>query len=224
MAFSTMEPYEYVRQIDRTGKITESPNHRIQKAASTLLCDTIRRRDFAVPVARQASKALGVCDELNEQSSDVYVNDCEGGYIDEGTGGTLLRDDVDKAFAEEMAWYEKFKAFVEVTDDTCVSLTGRKPLSCRWRDINKRDNERVEVRSRLVAREIKQIGIESSVAETAPSAPVRYVISRAATLSKTGKRLQLMVFDAKRAFLHADALTETYVKPHTSATRNEAGC
>ena len=39
------------------------------------------------------------------------------------------------------------------------------------------------------------------------------MISRAATLSKTGKRRQLMVLDAKRAFLHADALTETYVKP-----------
>ena len=120
-----------------------------------------------------------MCDELHEHSSDVYVNDGERGYNDEGTGGTLLRDDVAKALAEEMAWYEKFKAFVELTDDTCVSLTGRKPLSCRWRDINKRDNERAEVRSRLVAREIKQIGIESSVAETAPSAPVRYVISRA---------------------------------------------
>ena len=29
MAFSTMEAYEYVRQIDRTGKIAESPNHRM---------------------------------------------------------------------------------------------------------------------------------------------------------------------------------------------------
>ena len=29
MAFGIMEAYEYVRQIDRTGKIAESPNHRI---------------------------------------------------------------------------------------------------------------------------------------------------------------------------------------------------
>ena len=38
-------------------------------------------------------------------------------------------------------------------------------------------------------------------------------MSRAATLSKVGKRRQFLVFDAKRAFLHADALTETCVKP-----------
>ena len=61
-----------------------------------------------------------------------------------------------KARTEEMAWYDKFKAYEEVTDETCVSRAGLKPISCRWRDINKGDSERVEVRSRLVAREIKQ--------------------------------------------------------------------
>ena len=75
------------------------------------------------------------------------------------------------------------------------------------------DNERVEVRSRLVAREIKLKGTESYFARTPPLALVRYCVSRAATLSKAGKRRQLMVLDAKRAFLHADALTRKYVKP-----------
>ena len=83
-------------------------------------------------------------DELDECPSDVYVNDCDGDYTDEATGVTLLRDDVAKARAEEMDWYEKFNAYEEVTDETCVSRTGRKPISCRWRDINKGDNERAE--------------------------------------------------------------------------------
>ena len=112
-----------------------------------------------------------------------------------------------------MAWYEKFKAYEEVTDETCVSRTGRKPISCRWRDINKRDNERVEVRSQLGARVIKQKGTDSNFAGAPPLALLRNVISRAATLSKTGKRRQLMVLDAKRTVLHVDALAETYVKP-----------
>ena len=71
----------------------------------------------------------------------------------------------------------------------------------------------MEVRSRLVAREIKQKGTDSYFAGTPPLALVRYVISKAATLSKSGKRRQLMVLDVKRTFLHADALTQTYVKP-----------
>ena len=93
----------------------------------------------------------------------------------------------------------------------CVLRTGRKPISCRWRDINKGDSERVEVRSRSIAREIKQKGTDIYFAGTPPLALVRYVMCRA-TLSKAGKRRQLMVLDAKRAFLHADALTETCVK------------
>ena len=132
---------------------------------------------------------------------------------DEVTGVTLFRNDVAKAQMEEMKRCEKFQAFEEVTDETCVLRTGRKPISCRWRDINKSDSERVEVRSRLVAREINQKGNDSYFTGTPPVSLMRYVISRAATQSKTGERRQLMIIDARRAFLHADALTETYVKP-----------
>ena len=87
---------------------------------------------------------LDVCDELDETHfAEMYVNNCEGDYADEVTGVTVRRDDVAKAHMEEMKWYEKFNALEDVTDETCVS--------CRLRDINKGDNERVEVRSRLVA-------------------------------------------------------------------------
>ena len=113
---------------------------------------------------------------FNEHPSDVYVNDSEGDYAEEVTGVTLLRDDVAKARAEE-ARYAKFKAYEDVTDETCVSRIGRKPIS--WRDINKGDNERVEERSRLVAREIKQKGTDSYFAGTPPWALVRHVISSA---------------------------------------------
>ena len=110
---------------------------------------------------------LEVCDEVDETHFvDTYVNDCDGDYTDEATGATLRRDDVAKARMKEMKWYEKFNAFEEVTDETCVTRTRRKPISCRWKDINKGDSERVEVRSRLVAREIMQKGTDSYVAGT----------------------------------------------------------
>ena len=156
---------------------------------------------------------LDVCDELDELDensfSDTYVNDREGDYTDEVTRVTLLRDDVAKARMEEMKRYEKFQAFDEVPDEACVLRTGRKPIPCRWRVINEGDSERVEVRSRLVAREIKQKGTDSYFAGTPPLALVRYVTSKAATLSKSGKRRQLTVLDAKRAFLHDRDVCET---------------
>ena len=63
--------------------------------------------------------------------ADTYVNDRKGDCTDEVTGVTLLRDDVAKARMDEMKWYEKLQAFEEVTDETCVLRTGRKPISCR---------------------------------------------------------------------------------------------
>ena len=45
--------------MDRAAKIADSPRDRIQKVATTLLCDTIQKRDFALPIAKQASKVLG---------------------------------------------------------------------------------------------------------------------------------------------------------------------
>ena len=154
---------------------------------------------------------LDVCDELHEYSSDTFVNGCEGDDTDEVTGVTLLRDDVAKACMEEMAWFKKVQS-LRRGDSMCVKNATQTHL-LSMRDVNKGDNERVEVRSRLVGREIKQKGTDNYFARTPPSALVRHVISRAATLSKTGKRRQLMALDGKRAFLHADALTETYVKP-----------
>ena len=75
---------------------------------------------------------LDVCDELDELDdnsfSDAYVNDREGNFIDAVTGVKLLRDYVAKARTEEMKWYENFQDFEEVTDETCVLRTGRKPI------------------------------------------------------------------------------------------------
>ena len=52
---------------------------------------------------------------------------------------------------------------------------------------NKGDSERVETRSRLVAREIEQKEADSNFAGVPPLALVRYVISRAATRTKNGR-------------------------------------
>ena len=57
--FSTMEAYGYVRQMDRAGRIADSSRDKIQKATTTLLCDTNQKSDFALPIAKRASKFVG---------------------------------------------------------------------------------------------------------------------------------------------------------------------
>ena len=61
---------------------------------------------------------LEVCDELHDGTS--YVANGDEDFTDEMTGATLLRDDVAKARAEDIAWHDKFEAYVEVTDITCL--------------------------------------------------------------------------------------------------------
>ena len=118
-----------------------------------------------------------------------------------------------KAHAEEMAWYDKFKANEDVPDETSVKngdanrspvdgQTSRKVTANVW----KCEVDWSRVRS-------SRKGADSCFGGTPSLALVRYVITTAATRTKTERRRQLMVLDAKRAFLHADALTETYVKP-----------
>ena len=93
---------------------------------------------------------LEVCDELNENNQNV--DDADDGFSDEMTGAPLLRDDVAKAGAEEMTWCDTFEAHEDVAVESCFSRTGRKPISCQWKDINKGDAERVAVRRRLIPR------------------------------------------------------------------------
>ena len=47
------------------------------------------------------------------------------------TGVPLLRDDAARAGAEETAWYDNFEACEAVTNETCLSRTGRNLISCR---------------------------------------------------------------------------------------------
>ena len=90
---------------------------------------------------------LDACDEFDELDeysfSDAYVHDSGGDYTDEMTGVTLLRDDVAQARMYDMKWYEKILTFEEVPDERCVLRTEREPISCRWRDIDRGDCERV---------------------------------------------------------------------------------
>ena len=67
-----------------------------------------------------------MCDDLNDGNAHVDV--CDGDIKYEMRAATLLRDDVAKGRAEDMAWYDKFDAYEEVTDKKCLSRTGCKAI------------------------------------------------------------------------------------------------
>ena len=60
-------------------------------------------------------------------------------------------------------------------------VTGKPPISLRWVDVNKGDNTCPNVRSRLVARQIRQAGEDAIFAPTPHIETLRTVLSMAAT-------------------------------------------
>ena len=91
--------------------------------------------------------------------------------------------------------------------------TGRPPISVRWVDVNKGDDVHPNIRSRLVARQIRQAGEEVIFAPTPPLEALRTVISLAAT-DLEGRaphdrnpdsewRTQISAIDISRAYFNA---------------------
>ena len=77
---------------------------------------------------------LDVCDELNEYSSDAYVNDCEGDG--EVTGVTLLRDDVAKSTNGRDGVVREGQSLRRGDRRNNVCQERDTPISCRGEDIN----------------------------------------------------------------------------------------
>ena len=60
-------------------------------------------------------------------------------------------------------------------------MQGKLPITVKWVDVNKGDDDEPNYRSRLVAREIKRRGEESIFAPTPPLEALRVILSLLAT-------------------------------------------
>ena len=60
--------------------------------------------------------------------------------------------------------------------DECRRITGKPPVTVRWVDVNKGDDVNPNIRSRPVARQIRQAGEEAIFAPTPPLEALRSII------------------------------------------------
>ena len=102
-------------------------------------------------------------------------------------------------------------------------MTGKPPIIVRWVDVNKGDNANPNVRSRLVARQIRQAGEDAIFAPTPPLEALRSIMSIATTDfpgrpqhirdGKSERRTQISAADICLAYFNAetDADKPTYV-------------
>ena len=87
---------------------------------------------------------------------------------------------------------------------------GVKVIQVRWIDINKGDEEKPDIRSRLVAKDFKAEERPELFAATQPTEAMRIIISEAATLG-SGEKI-IMINDVRRAFFYAKALKPMWIE------------
>ena len=75
-------------------------------------------------------------------------------YYDEMTNIELPAKLVEAARAEEIQYFNTLPVWDIVKTHECWDVTGKPPISTKWVDVNKGDQESYDVRSRLVAREM----------------------------------------------------------------------
>ena len=131
---------------------------------------------------------------------------------DDVSGTNLDPVKVKQARREEMDYIRKLGVYRKVSISKCLQMTGKKPIQVRWIDVNKRDDENPNYRSRLVAKDFKtSINLELYAA-TPPLEALRSLVSLAATSSYTGEGPnKMMINDISRAYFHAPTTTPTFV-------------
>ena len=125
----------------------------------------------------------------------------------------LPTDLVKIARRKELAYFESKEVWRRVPIAEAWKTSGRPPVTVRWVDVNKGDDESPDIRSRLVARQIRYAGEDPMFAPTPPLEALRTVLSCAATDIEgaatkcrdpnSKDRVQISLIDVSRAYFNA---------------------
>ena len=134
-------------------------------------------------------------------------------YVDDLTGLPLRPDLCIEARKQEIDYFKSKSVWELRPISEARRRMGRSPISVRWVETNKGDDDNPRVRSRLVAREIRTAGQNAIFAPTPPLESLRMVLSWAATNLAGGRqhvreassedRTQVLLIDISRAYFNA---------------------
>ena len=155
--------------------------------------------------------------------------------LDDITGQPLRWELVQEARRKELDYFNAKKVWEKRRRAEALAVTGRQPISVRWVDVNKGDDDHPDYRSRLVAREIRRKGEEPIFAPSPPLESLRLIVSMAATDLPGGprhvrdplspQRTQISLIDITRAYFWAETDPEdpTYVALPSEDADHERG-
>ena len=135
-------------------------------------------------------------------------------FVDDLTGLPLVPDLCRAARLQEIDYFKAKGVWELRSIDEAIRRMGRRPISVPWVETNKGDDNNPNVRSRLVAREIRLPGQEAIFAPTPPLESLRMILSMATTSFKghekqpdydpnSEQRTQILMVDISRAYLNA---------------------
>ena len=102
-------------------------------------------------------------------------------FYDDITYEELPRELVLAARRLEIEYFRKMKVYTKVHRREAYGVTGKPPIKVRWVDVNKGSKEVPEIRSRLVAKEIKVNDRSDLFAGTPPLEALKLLLSMAAS-------------------------------------------
>ena len=133
-------------------------------------------------------------------------------YFDEVTHIELPAKLVRAARAEEIEYFNTLPVWDVVKTQECWDKTGSPPITTKWVDVNKGDQQEYDVRCRLVAREMGGAKNDEFYAPTPPLEAKRLLFSEAATNRRYGRQEKKLLFvDIRKAYFNAYVDRPTYV-------------
>ena len=181
--------------------------------------DAITGEPLLGPLREAAKRAFKEADEVN-----AFVSSRDAVYKDAVTGQPLRASLVIAARKLELEYFASKTVWEKMPYNEAFIRTGKKPITVRWIDVNKGDDEDDNYRSRLVAREIRKHGESPIFAPTPPLESLRTIVSLAATNMpgmkehvrdpQSQRRTQISFVDICRAYFCAetDPNDPTYVE------------
>ena len=137
-------------------------------------------------------------------------------FVDDVSGKKLESESVLKAREDERKGVVRHNVFTKVPIQECFDNTGCAPVSTKWIDINKGDENDPDYRSRWVGREFKgnDRDRDDLFAATPPLEAKRSLIAMASCQVGIPKHKQkkLGFIDIRKAYFHAKAKRLVYVK------------
>ena len=103
----------------------------------------------------------------------------EGPFFDDLTKQELSAWLVKAARKKELEYFESKSVWKKVSTQEAWRISGRPPVTVRWVDVDKGDNQRLDMRSRLVARQIRGAHEDPMFSLTPPSEALRTALSYA---------------------------------------------